>query len=111
MQISFKLGACGCTASQGDVGTCDTVIMNQSASTQLAQLKAPLKMAKSEFLTLQGFSQMGYELGSVANRFKLYGLIWMYVVNRVSGCLTIKISVAVELWHYPLDRPSNLANC
>lgn len=85
MQISFKLRGRGCTGSQGDVGTCDAVIMNQSAGTQLAQLKAPLKMARSEVLTLQGFSQMGDELDSVANRFKSYGLIWVYVVSRVSG--------------------------
>lgn len=42
--------------------------------------------------------------------FKSKGLIWVYVVNRVSGCLPIKISVAEDITEFqnlPIGRPSN----
>lgn len=55
-------------------------------------------MAKCEGFSLsEVFArwEMSDEWGSVAERFKSHVLIWVHVVNRMSGRLPIKIAVAV----------------
>lgn len=73
----------------------NTAIIDKSTWTQLAQLKTQLIAVKSknfkESKDLPKWLMTGILLQT---DFKSYGLIWMHVVNRVSGSFSNKILMA-----------------